>query len=83
MEEEYKYFRSDYNKSNSNNNRHNFEASKIPKDSIFVLGDNRYVSFDSRFKGFIKIDNIIGKVEVIYLSIDSNRLGKILNYKGD
>jgi len=33
---------------------------KIPSDSIFVMGDNRY-SLDSRSIGAIKIDDIMGK----------------------
>lgn len=35
----------------------------IPKDSYFVVGDNRENSQDSRSYGFISKDDIIGKVE--------------------
>lgn len=34
---------------------------KIPSDSIFVMGDNREYSSDSRSIGAIKIDDIMGK----------------------
>jgi len=34
---------------------------KIPSDSIFVMGDNREYSLDSRSIGAIKIDDIMGK----------------------
>lgn len=34
---------------------------KIPSDSIFVMGDNRENSLDSRSIGAIKIDDIMGK----------------------
>jgi len=34
---------------------------KIPSDSIFVMGDNRQNSLDSRSIGAVKIDDVIGK----------------------
>ena len=44
------------------------EGSKIlvPKDSIFVLGDNSASSQDSRFWGFVPRKNILGKAILIY-----------------
>ncbi|MEH6945036.1 signal peptidase I [Bacillus sp. JJ722] len=35
----------------------------VPDDSLFVLGDNRRVSKDSRIFGFIPMSSVIGKVE--------------------
>ena len=44
----------------------------VPKDSIFVLGDNRDNSQDSRFWGFVNIDAVRGKAFIIYFSWDQN-----------
>jgi len=38
----------------------------VPKDSLFVLGDNSASSKDSRYWGFVPFNNILGKAIVIY-----------------
>jgi len=56
--------------------RDNFDPVDIPKGEVFVLGDNRNLSFDSRFWGNVEIKEIKGKALFIYWSDDWSRIGK-------
>jgi signal peptidase I len=38
----------------------------VPEDSLFVMGDNRNNSSDSRSWGMVPMENVIGKAEVVY-----------------
>lgn len=52
--------------------RDNMDKVTVPKDSFFVMGDNRDKSLDSRFWGFVKADDLVGKALIVYFSWDSN-----------
>ncbi len=45
----------------------------VPEDHIFVLGDNRGNSLDSRYLGFIPMEKIVGKANVAYWPIKNLR----------
>ncbi len=48
--------------------RDNFGPVVVPKDSLFVMGDNRDRSADSRFWGFVELNKVRGKAFLIYWS---------------
>jgi signal peptidase I len=65
--------------------RDNFGPVKVPKDSVFVMGDNRDQSYDSRFWGFVNSSQIKGKAIILYWSWDTDkslprldRIGRII-----
>ena len=43
----------------------------VPPDSYFAMGDNRDVSYDSRYWGFIPKENVIGRPMFVYWSFDT------------
>lgn len=47
----------------------------VPKGSLFVMGDNRQDSQDSRVWGFVPLDLVVGKARFIYFSVGEGPLG--------
>jgi signal peptidase I len=50
----------------------NFGPVVVPKDSLFVMGDNRDNSQDSRFWGFVDLNAVLGKAFILYFSWNGN-----------
>jgi len=49
---------------------------KIPEDSYVVMGDNREQSNDSREWGYVKKENIVGRVVLVYYPLQNFRFVK-------
>ncbi len=48
----------------------NFGPVVVPPDHLFMMGDNRDNSADSRYWGFMPMENVVGQALVIYFSWD-------------
>jgi signal peptidase I len=86
LDESYAIHLDERTRSGLQNSRDNLGPMTLPPDSLFVMGDNRDQSYDSRFYGFIQKKSIEGKASKIYWSWDEqafrvrwNRIGKAID----
>jgi len=63
--------------------RDNFGPVTVPPDSLFVMGDNRDHSYDSRWWGFVGLKAVQGKAFMIYWSWDKDDFGVRWNRIGN
>jgi len=53
-----------------------FDRVQVPADSVFIMGDNRDNSYDSRHYGSIAAGRVFARALYIYWSRDHSRIGQ-------
>lgn len=56
---------------------HDWGPVVVPRDSLFVMGDNRDGSYDSRYWGFLPRANVRGRPILVYYSYDMRSLASL------
>ena len=85
VEDPHAYFAGDDPQGGGLLTREDYGPKVVPANHIFVMGDNRDRSYDSRFWGFVDLNEVRGKAFLIYWSWDGNdrwvrweRLGNLI-----
>lgn len=55
-----------------------YPALKVPEGHVWVLGDNRDNSYDSRWFGPVPVENVKGRATWIWWSSDKRRIGRVI-----
>jgi signal peptidase I len=72
VKDEHAYYDDPHIEHGVNRIRDNFGPVRVPPNHIFVMGDNRDRSYDSRFWGFVPIKDVRGRAFIKYFSWDSD-----------
>jgi signal peptidase I len=57
-------------------NRDNFPPTVVPPGTLFMMGDNRDESYDSRFFGFLPYNKVRGKAVIVYWPLNRIKIIK-------
>ncbi len=70
LEDPHAHFEDDPPQAGPLHARDDYGPRQVPENHIFVMGDNRDRSYDSRFWGFVNLDDVKGRAFLIYWSWD-------------
>ncbi len=72
LEDPHAYFEGDPPERGAFNVRDDYGPRQVPENHIFVMGDNRDRSYDSRYWGFVNLEDVKGRAFLIYWSWDGS-----------